>query len=163
MGISSLPLRSFDSNGIHGNEEMSESNGSLWSKLLEAQAKRRMKVKKQRIITRKKVKNVRCRRPRSILMKRRARQEGSRRPVNPIEKKVKTLKKLIPNKESIGLDGLFRETAEYILSLQMRVKAMQIMVKVLTGPIQVCGFFLLRFNYSFGRSICVKMTFEMDT
>ena len=133
MGISPLPLLSFDSNGIHGNEERSGSNGSLWSKLLKAQAKRRMKVKKQRLITRKKVRHVRCRRPRNILMKRRASQEGSRRSVNPIEKKVKTLKKLIPNKESVSLDGLFRKTAEYILSLQMRVKAMQIMVEVLTG------------------------------
>ncbi|XWS69119.1 hypothetical protein CRYUN_Cryun04dG0152200 [Craigia yunnanensis] len=131
MGISPLPPLSFDSNGIQGNEEISESNGSLWSKLLEAQAKRRLKVKKKRI-NRKKVRHVRCRRPRSNFMKRRARLEGSRRPVNPIEKKLKTLKKLIPNKESMGLDGLFRETAEYILSLQMRVEAMQIMVKVLT-------------------------------
>ncbi|XWS34688.1 hypothetical protein CRYUN_Cryun21dG0058900 [Craigia yunnanensis] len=132
MGIPPLPLLSFDSNGIHGNEEMSEFNGSLWSKLLKPQTKRRMKVKKQRLITRKKVGHVRCRRPRSILMKRRARQEGSRRSLKPIEKKVKTLKKLIPDNKSMGLDGLFRETAEYILSLQMRVKVMQIMVKVLT-------------------------------
>ena len=131
MGISPPPPLSFDSNGLQGNEEISESNGSLWSKLLEAQAKRSLKVKKKRI-NRKKVRHVRCRRPRSILMKRRARPEGSRRPVNPIKKKLKTLKKLIPNNESMGLDGLLRETAEYILSLQMRIEVMQIMVKVLT-------------------------------
>ncbi|XP_022775613.1 transcription factor UPBEAT1-like [Durio zibethinus] len=133
MGISPLPLPSFDSNGIQGNEEMSESNGSLWSKLLEAPPKRRLKAKKQRSVARKKVRRVRCRRPRSIVMKRRPHSEGSRRPMNHIEQKVKTLKKLIPNNDSMGLDGLFRETAEYILSLQMRVKVMQIMVKVLTG------------------------------
>ncbi|XP_022735107.1 transcription factor UPBEAT1-like [Durio zibethinus] len=132
MGMSPLPLLSFDSNGIHSNEEMSVSNGSPWSILLEAQAKRRMKVKKQRISsTRKKARHVR---PRSILMKLRARQEGSRRPVNHIEEKVKTLKKLIPNSESMGLDGLLRETAEYILSLQMKVNVLQIMVRLLTGP-----------------------------
>ncbi|XWS63755.1 hypothetical protein CRYUN_Cryun06bG0129100 [Craigia yunnanensis] len=117
---------------IHGNEEMSESNGSLWSKLLVAQSKRRLKVKKQRI-TRKKARHVRCKRPRRILMKRRAHPEDYRRPANPLENKLKTLKKLIPNNESMSLDGLFRETAEYILSLQMRVEVMLIMVKVLTG------------------------------
>ncbi|XP_022727308.1 transcription factor UPBEAT1-like [Durio zibethinus] len=132
MGISRLPLLSFDSNGVQGNQEMSKSNCSLWNKLLEAQAKRRLKVQKQRI-TKKKAKLVKCKRPRSILMKRRARTGGSRRAVNPIARKLKTLKKLVPNNESIGLDGLFSETAEYILSLQMRVKVMQIVVKVLTG------------------------------
>ncbi|XVF43856.1 hypothetical protein PTKIN_Ptkin02bG0073600 [Pterospermum kingtungense] len=130
MGISQLPLLSFDSKGIQGNEEMSESNGSLWTKLWEAQAKRRSL--KQRI-TRKKARHVRCRRPRCVVMKRRARPEGSRRPVTSTEKKLKTLKRLIPNNESMGLDGLFRDTADYILCLQMKVKVMQIMVKVLTG------------------------------
>ncbi|XVE85197.1 hypothetical protein DITRI_Ditri17bG0072800 [Diplodiscus trichospermus] len=135
MGLPPLPVLSFDSSRNHGNEQMSESNDPLWSKLLKLQAERRMKVKNQKIIPKKKVRQVRCRRPRtrSILMKRRARREGRRRPMNPIQKKVKTLKKLIPNNESMSLDGLFRDTAEYILSLQMRVKAMQIMVKVLTG------------------------------
>ncbi|GMI87734.1 UPBEAT1 [Hibiscus trionum] len=76
----------------------------------------------------------RCRR-RSVLMKRRAGLEVSRRGSNsnPFERKVEMLKKLIPNKETVGLDGLFRETAEYIMCLQMRVKVMQIMVEVLTG------------------------------
>lgn len=68
------------------------------------------------------------------VMKRRARlMEGSRRRANKIERKVKTLKRLIPNGEFMEMDGLFRETAHYILSLQMRVRVMQIMVKVLTG------------------------------
>ncbi|MBA0834563.1 hypothetical protein Goarm_006905 [Gossypium armourianum] len=123
MGISQLALLSFHSDGIQRNKETSHSNGSLWSKLLEAKAKRRLKAKKQRKGTR----------SRSILMKRRAVGEGSRRlVVSPIVKKVKTLKKLIPNNGSMGLDGLFRDTAEYILSLQMRIKVMQIMVNVLT-------------------------------
>ncbi|XVE74905.1 hypothetical protein DITRI_Ditri12bG0056000 [Diplodiscus trichospermus] len=134
MGISPLPLLPFDSNGIQGNDETSEPNASLWSKLLEAHGKRRLRVQKQ-IITRRKARHVGCRksRTRSILMRRKARTEGCRKPVNPIEKKLKTLKKLIPTNESRGLDGLFRETAEYILCLEMRVKVMQIMVKVLTG------------------------------
>ncbi|OMO60330.1 hypothetical protein CCACVL1_24243 [Corchorus capsularis] len=117
-------------------------SSSLWSKLVEAQAAKKKRLMK--VSCRRKVRNSwSCRRrPRSIMMKRRPRQaadeEGSRRPMmNPIEKKIKTLKKLIPNNddelEPMGLDGLFRETADYILSLQMRVKVMQIMVKVLTG------------------------------
>lgn len=68
-------------------------------------------------------------------MKRRRRVvEGSRRRVNAIEERTRILKKLIPNStKSMGLEGLFRETADYILSLQMRVQVMQIMVKVLGG------------------------------
>lgn len=65
-------------------------------------------------------------------MKRTARVTGSRRPAKGIERRVKTLKNLVPNSDSAGLDDLFRETADYILSLQMRVRVMQIMVKVLT-------------------------------
>ncbi|KAJ7973090.1 transcription factor UPBEAT1 [Quillaja saponaria] len=76
--------------------------------------------------------------PVGILMKRRrACLEGSRRrgrTTNGIKRRVRTLKKLIPTSDdSMGLDGLFRETADYILSLQMRVRMMQVMVKVLSG------------------------------
>ncbi|GMI99757.1 UPBEAT1 [Hibiscus trionum] len=78
-------------------------------------------------------KKQRSPRTRSVVMKRRAVREGSRSLANPIVKKVETLKTLIPNHDSKGLDGLFRDTAEYIVSLQMRVRVMQIMVKVLTG------------------------------
>ncbi|KAL4288639.1 hypothetical protein AHAS_Ahas19G0306300 [Arachis hypogaea] len=53
---------------------------------------------------------------------------------NGIQSRVRTLKNLIPNSDNnMGLDGLFRETANYILSLQNRVRVMQVMVKVLTG------------------------------
>lgn len=61
---------------------------------------------------------------------------GSRRRANNgIERRVRTLKRLVPNgnRDCVGLDGLFRETADYILSLQMRVRVMQIMAKFLTG------------------------------
>ncbi|GAB4830594.1 hypothetical protein Ancab_020360 [Ancistrocladus abbreviatus] len=98
-----------------------KSNGSQWGKVLELhqQSKRKlMRVKTKR-----------------ILMKRRATQEGSRRRhVDRIEEKVRILKKLIPNTNSGGLEGLFRDAANYIMSLQMRVRVMQIMVDALSGP-----------------------------
>lgn len=76
-----------------------------------------------------------------VLMKRRRlgasrrRLGASRRRGNyGIVRRVRILKRLIPNSQTVGsLDGLFRETADYILSLQMRVRVMQIMVKVLSG------------------------------
>ncbi|KAL4302093.1 hypothetical protein GQ457_10G026260 [Hibiscus cannabinus] len=76
----------------------------------------------------------RCRR-RSVLMKKKKKvgPEVSRRGSVPFRRKVETLKKLVPNKEAVGLDGLLREAAEYIMWLQMRVKVMQIMVEVLTA------------------------------
>ncbi|WZY91311.1 hypothetical protein YC2023_063640 [Brassica napus] len=59
--------------------------------------------------------------------------EASRRPCRAIHKRVKTLKELVPNtKSSEGLDGLFRQTADYILALEMKVRVMQTMVQVLT-------------------------------
>ncbi|KAK3194312.1 hypothetical protein Dsin_025622 [Dipteronia sinensis] len=141
MGINSLPLlHSLDLKGIilQGNENDSNKSSSLWNKFVEAQAKRRRQaVRKQKAVLRKNREQIRCRRPRRILMKRRSSAgvlEGSRRPSNIIDRKVRTLKKLVPNSESsTGLDGLFRETADYILALQMKVNVMQVMVKVLTG------------------------------
>ncbi|KAL8457366.1 hypothetical protein ACS0TY_035283 [Phlomoides rotata] len=52
---------------------------------------------------------------------------------NAIEGKVTTLQKLVPNCESEGVEGLFREIADYIMALEMRVKVMQIMVDLLSG------------------------------
>ncbi|KEH43563.1 putative transcription factor bHLH family [Medicago truncatula] len=93
--------------------EVNNNSSYLWSKVLDAQTK---KVK----VTKKRVK-------RRTLMKRRRGSYG-------IQRRVRTLKRLIPNSdESIGLDGLFRETANYILSLQNRVSVMKVMVDVLTG------------------------------
>ncbi|KAI3449377.1 hypothetical protein Pfo_006042 [Paulownia fortunei] len=78
--------------------------------------------------------SMKSRRCRSIVMKRRARLDRCIRPRNAIERKVRILKKLIPNCESsMGVEGLFRETADYIVALQMRVKVMQIMVNLLSG------------------------------
>ncbi|KAK7379829.1 hypothetical protein VNO78_34354 [Psophocarpus tetragonolobus] len=119
MGISSQPsLVSLSLKDLlQGTEEnTSSSYGCLWSKVLAAQFKRG---------TRRSV-----RRPRRVLMKRRT---GSGRGSNGIRRRVRTLKSLVPNCDSLGLDGLFRETANYILSLQTRVRVMQVMVKILTG------------------------------
>lgn len=73
-----------------------------------------------------------------FLMKRRASLDRNRRrPLRPagdkIERKLRILKKLIPNSESREMDTLFQETADCIFALQMRVNAMQIMVDVLSG------------------------------
>ncbi|KAJ6940796.1 transcription factor UPBEAT1 [Populus alba x Populus x berolinensis] len=114
---------------VQGNEETTD-HMSLKGMVVEAQTKRRCSLRRQKNGRR----HARSKRPGRILMKRRARAEGSTmRAGYGIERRVRTLKKLVPDSESMGLDGLFRETADYILSLQMRVRVMQIMVKVLTG------------------------------
>ncbi|KAJ4727837.1 putative Transcription factor [Melia azedarach] len=138
MGVVSSPLLdSLDLKSIiQGNEEKSDDqlSESLWNKVVQAQAKRRWRLVRKRRLPRKNGGHmIRSRKTKRILMKKRAGLERFRRPANVIERKVRTLKKLIPNSESSGLDGLFRETADYILALQMRVKVMQIMVKTLTG------------------------------
>ncbi|TMW93085.1 hypothetical protein EJD97_012213 [Solanum chilense] len=88
-------------------------------------------IRRQRVTTY----NVRhVKRCKSVVMKRRIRVERSRRfEDDEIGSKVKILKKLIPiNCEDLGLEGIFRETADYILALEMRIKAMQDMVNVLS-------------------------------
>ncbi|KAF5455412.1 hypothetical protein F2P56_024989 [Juglans regia] len=124
---------------LQGNEQScsSTANGSsLWGKIMEAQGKRRWQgIRKQRrMIPRRHLGgHVKLgKRPTGILMKKMAR-SGSRKHANGIGRKVRTLKRLVPNSESMGLDGLFRETADYILSLQMRVRVMQTMVDALTN------------------------------
>ncbi|MCL7033938.1 hypothetical protein MKW94_023482 [Papaver nudicaule] len=99
---------------------------SSWNENLGDNFMRRRKVKKQKI---KKLMNggymwSRETTRRNLLV-------GSRR---GMEGKVKTLKKLVPGgKSSMGLDGLFIETADYIIALQMQVKVMKIMVNVLAN------------------------------
>lgn len=77
------------------------------------------------------IRNPRCRN--GVVMKRRARLDRRVRPRNAVERKVRTLKKLIPNCEFTGVERLFRETADYIAALQMRVKVMQIVVDAMSG------------------------------
>ncbi|KAI4340257.1 hypothetical protein MLD38_025115 [Melastoma candidum] len=50
-----------------------------------------------------------------------------------IVRRIRTLKSLIPNGVSIGLEGLFAETADYIASLQTRVRTMRMVVEAMTG------------------------------
>ncbi|KAI9099216.1 hypothetical protein K1719_024983 [Acacia pycnantha] len=122
MGVSSQPfpvsLSLKDQLREAGQEDRNSSSyGCLWSKVV---AGRGMKHKARR-----------------VLMKRRPRvmQGSRRRGAVGIKTRIRTLKRLIPkkNSESVGLEGLFRDTADYILSLQTRVRVMQIMVDVLTA------------------------------
>nr|XP_019708851.1 transcription factor bHLH69-like [Elaeis guineensis] len=71
-------------------------------------------------------------RPQMVSRKKWALLEGSRKPRSHIERRMKKLRRLLPNGESVGLEGLFGEAADYIMSLQMQVKVMQIMVSVLS-------------------------------
>lgn len=58
------------------------------------------------------------------------------RSADKIDRRVRTLRKLIPtcnqSTETMAMDSLFRDTADYILSLQTKVRAMQLMVNALT-------------------------------
>ncbi|CAN7063632.1 unnamed protein product [Brassica rapa subsp. trilocularis] len=59
--------------------------------------------------------------------------EAIRRPSRAIHRRVKTLKELVPNTKSssAGLDGLLRQTADYILALERKVRVMQTMFQAL--------------------------------
>ena len=112
MGISSQPsLVSLSLKDlIQGTEEnrTSSSYGCLRSKALAAQAKKVKGTKRS------------VRRPRRILMMKR--RSGSRRGSNNgIRRRVRKLKSLVPNSDSLELDGLFRDTADYILSLHKQI------------------------------------------
>ncbi|XP_041022171.1 transcription factor UPBEAT1 [Juglans microcarpa x Juglans regia] len=121
-----------------GNEQSCSANGCLGGKVMEVQAaKRRWQGKKQRMArkyARHVLRSKRLDTARILMMKKTARLGSRKRANNGIGRRVRTLKRLIPNGESMGnLDGLFRETADYILSLQMRVRVMQTAVNVLTN------------------------------
>ncbi|KAL9685586.1 hypothetical protein QQ045_023037 [Rhodiola kirilowii] len=50
-----------------------------------------------------------------------------------LRRRVKTLKRLIPNsRKCVCVDGLFRETADYILALQLKVRVMQTMIDLVS-------------------------------
>lgn len=102
-----------------------DSNGS--PKGRPAVSKRRLQAKKRlRIIRRRGLNNIEKR-------SRVGASRGVARCSRKIERRVRTLKTLIPNSESMGLEGLFRETADYILALEMRVKMMKMVVDMFSG------------------------------
>ncbi|RWR94335.1 transcription factor UPBEAT1 [Cinnamomum micranthum f. kanehirae] len=115
--LSSLDLKGMDldNKGMDGC-----SSGSIWYKVVQLQAMRRRSNRRQRT-------------KRNYGWNRWSLIKVSRRSVSGVERRVRTLQKLLPNVESMDMDGLFREAADYILCLEMQVKVMQIMVKVLSN------------------------------
>ncbi|KAI3819209.1 hypothetical protein L1987_13034 [Smallanthus sonchifolius] len=108
----------------------SSSRNLLWKKVMETKHHSNSTIMKTR---RNPTRNTNALKMMKRKRARRAGQDGSRRLIM-IEKKVRTLKKLIPNSRSTGgLDGLFKETAEYISNLQMRVRIMQAVVDVFSN------------------------------
>lgn len=119
---------------VQESEEKSYTDGALWNSVLQGTRQKAMTTKRSGVV----LKNKKRSDGRRILKKRRrSLQFGARRDESHgIQRRVRTLKRLIPNSESNsvkGLDGLFRETADYILSLQSRVRLMQMMVNALGG------------------------------
>ena len=49
------------------------------------------------------------------MMKRWTLIKGSRRSMGGVERRVRTLQKLLPNVKSMDMDGLFMEATDYIL------------------------------------------------
>ncbi|XP_077242081.1 uncharacterized protein LOC143882489 [Tasmannia lanceolata] len=110
-------------------------SGSLWKKAFEFQSMRRQSMRrrpKKKVGVKKNIGVIGWNKRPKILMKKRVILEGSRKPLSGMEKKVKALQNLVPNGKSMELDGLFKETANYIVCLEMQVKVMQIMVKELS-------------------------------
>jgi hypothetical protein len=58
--------------------------------------------------------------------------EGSRKPVAQIVRKLQTLRRLVPGGDSTEIDDLFCAAADYILTLQMKVRVMEFMVDMFT-------------------------------
>ncbi|KAJ0110409.1 hypothetical protein Patl1_01467 [Pistacia atlantica] len=50
-----------------------------------------------------------------------------------VEKKIVALQRIVPGGESLGVDKLFEETAEYILALQCQIKAMKALASFIQG------------------------------
>ncbi|KAK8561103.1 hypothetical protein V6N12_048178 [Hibiscus sabdariffa] len=98
----------------------------------------RSKLKNRRIGRKNKVRQIKCRKPRcrSVLMKKMAGRRRRGNAESSVETKVRTLQKLSQSDGSMGFEGLFMETAEYIFSLQMKIKAMEIMFSPLSFNFQ---------------------------
>ncbi|KAF9687020.1 hypothetical protein SADUNF_Sadunf02G0050400 [Salix dunnii] len=50
-----------------------------------------------------------------------------------VERKIVALQRIIPGGESLGVDELFEETADYIMTLQCQIKAMRVLSGFLEG------------------------------
>ncbi|XP_068660386.1 transcription factor UPBEAT1-like [Aristolochia californica] len=73
--------------------------------------------------------NIRSKSTPHVMKRSAATGEHQRRPLSRVERRVRTLQRLVPSAKSMDLDGLFQETADYILNLEMKVKVMQILLK----------------------------------
>ncbi|KAL6144231.1 hypothetical protein ACLB2K_054926 [Fragaria x ananassa] len=50
-----------------------------------------------------------------------------------VERKIETLQRIVPGGESLGVDKLFEETAGYIMTLQVQLKAMKALASFFEG------------------------------
>lgn len=50
-----------------------------------------------------------------------------------LETKVLALQRIVPGGETLGVDELFEETADYILALQCQIKAMKVLTNFIEG------------------------------
>lgn len=50
-----------------------------------------------------------------------------------VERKIAALQRIVPGGESLGVDKLFEETADYIMALQCQIKAMRCLASFLEG------------------------------
>ncbi|XP_022751954.1 uncharacterized protein LOC111300592 [Durio zibethinus] len=50
-----------------------------------------------------------------------------------VKRKIVALQRIVPGGETLGVDKLFEETAEYILALQCQIKAMRVLTGLIEG------------------------------
>lgn len=50
-----------------------------------------------------------------------------------LETKILALQRIVPGGETLGVDELFEETADYILALQCQIKAMKVLTNFIEG------------------------------
>lgn len=50
-----------------------------------------------------------------------------------LETKILALQRIVPGGETLGVDRLFEETADYILALQCQIKAMKVLTNFIEG------------------------------
>ncbi|XP_073045465.1 transcription factor bHLH149-like [Primulina eburnea] len=60
---------------------------------------------------------------------------AARRNLPPLQRKVKTLSRLVPGCRKLSLPNLLEETTDYIAALEMQVKAMALITDLLNGDV----------------------------